>query len=73
MPEKTLVLIFLNQSGSQVRMNVSDVRDNITGAEVKSVMDTIIARNIFDTEGGSLTSVSGAEIVTRTVQELPIA
>lgn len=73
MQEKTLVLIFVNQGGGQVRMNVSDVREDITGEEVKSVMDTIVARDIFDTGGGSLAAASGAEIVTRTVQELPIA
>lgn len=72
MPVKTLAMIFENQMGDSVRMTVSNVRDSITELEVKAVMQTIIDRNIFDTDGGNLAVISGAEIITRTVQELAV-
>jgi len=72
MPEKTLVLIFQNQAGNSVRMSVENVRDDITDEEVKTAMETIIAKNIFDSNGGDLVLISGAQIITRSVQELTV-
>lgn len=72
MSVKTLSMIFENQTGDPVRMTVNNVRDNITELEVKAAMQTIIDRNIFDTNGGNLAAISGAEIITRTVQQLAV-
>jgi hypothetical protein len=72
MPDKTLVLIFQNTAGDKVRISISDVKDGVTDAEVKTSMETFISKNIFDTSGGDLVSIAGAEIVTRTVQELTV-
>lgn len=69
---KTLVMIFENQGGSNVRISIDNVRDDVTDAEVKAAMEDIISRNIFETSGGNLVSIRGAEIVTRTVQELAV-
>jgi hypothetical protein len=68
--EKNLVLIFLNHIGSQVRLNVLDVREGIMSSEVQTAMENIIAKNVFTSDGGDLLSVAGAQIVTRTVQDL---
>jgi hypothetical protein len=73
MSEKTLRLIFQNQGGGTVVLAVRNVREDVTDAEVKAAMEAIIAKNIFDSNGGDLTSVKGAEIVTRSVQELAVA
>jgi hypothetical protein len=73
MPVKTLVLIFQNMGGSTVRMSIDNVRDNITDAEVKTAMEAIIGLNIFESNGGDYMAAAGAEIVTRSVQELSIA
>lgn len=72
MTEKTLVLIFQNQVGSPVRMSIDNVRDDITDMDVRDAMEAIIGKNIFDSNGGDFVSISGAEIVTRTVQELEV-
>jgi hypothetical protein len=71
-PVKTLVMIFQNQGGSTVRVSVDNVKDGITDAEVKNAMQLIIDRNIFESDGGEFTAISGAEIITRTVQELAV-
>lgn len=68
--EKNLLLIFLNHIGSQVRINVLDVREGIMSSEVQTAMENIIAKNVFVSDGGDLISVAGAQIVTRTVQDL---
>ena len=68
--EKNLLLIFLNHIGSQVRLNVLDVREGIMSSEVQTAMENIIAKNVFASDGGDLISVAGAQIVTRTVQDL---
>jgi len=70
--EKTLAMIFRNQGGNTVRITVDDVKDGITGTEVKNAMNAIITMNIFDSRGGDLVSVEGAEIITRSVQELSV-
>ena len=72
MPVKTLVLVFQNQSGDTIRMSVENVKDDITDASVKTAMEDIIAKNIFDSTGGNLTIVMGAQIITRSVQELSV-
>lgn len=72
MTEKTLVMIFQNLAGSNVRISVDNVKDGITDAEVRTAMQLIIDKNIFDSNGGDLALISGAEIVTRTVEELSV-
>lgn len=72
MPEKTLALTFRNQMGNTVSMTVDNIKDDITDAEVKTAMELIIDKNIFESTGGDLVSVASAQIVTRTVQELSV-
>lgn len=72
MPVETLVLIFLNQAGSTVRLSISDVKEGLTNAEVKAAMENIIAMNIFDSTGGDLVTADSAELVTRSVQAISV-
>ncbi|PHJ38125.1 hypothetical protein P378_11540 [Desulforamulus profundi] len=69
---KTLEMIFVNVAGDKVTLRVTDPRDDITEAEVRTVMDTIVAKDIFTSSGGALTGVSGARIVSREVTEMDI-
>ncbi|MDA8235931.1 DUF2922 domain-containing protein [Desulfotomaculum nigrificans] len=69
---KTLELIFVNMAGEKVTLRVTNPRDDVQEAEVRTVMDTIVARDVFTSTGGSLTGVAGARLVTRDVAELNI-
>ena len=69
---KTLELIFVNAVGDKVTLRVADPRDDIQEAEVRSVMDTIVAKDVFTSTGGSLVGVAGARLVTRDVAELNV-
>ncbi|MBF7083939.1 DUF2922 domain-containing protein [Desulfallas sp. Bu1-1] len=64
---KTLQMTFLNQAGGRVTISLADPRDTLTGDEVTSVMDLIIASNIFNTSGDDLVSKEEARIIDRTV------
>ncbi|GEA17255.1 DUF2922 domain-containing protein [Moorella sp. E306M] len=67
---KRLELIFQNAAGRRTTLAVQDPRDNLTEAEVRAVMDLILARNIFTSPGGDLTAIVGARIVTRDVTDI---
>lgn len=69
---KTLELIFVNALGDKVTLRVADPRDDIQEAEVRTVMDTIVAKDVFTSTGGSLVGVAGARLVTRDVAELNV-
>lgn len=69
---KTLELIFVNAVGDKVTLRITDPRDDITEAEVRTVMDQIVAKNIFTSSGGNLVGVAGARLVTRDVAELNV-
>ncbi|MCL5289431.1 MAG: DUF2922 domain-containing protein [Bacillota bacterium] len=69
---KTLELIFVNATGSKVTLRVAEPKDNLLEADVRAVMDQIVARDIFTSTGGGLVSVAGARIVSREVDEMNI-
>ena len=66
---KRLELIFLDVSGKTVRISLPNANEELQSEDVKSVMDQIIALNIFAPGGYDLAQSSGARIVTTDVQE----
>ncbi|AYO31458.1 DUF2922 family protein [Biomaibacter acetigenes] len=68
--DKNLEMIFQNAAGKNARISVADPKDNLTAAEVQTAMDTILAKNIFNTTGGDIVKVVSARIVTRDVAEI---
>lgn len=62
---KTLELVFRNQSGKEVTINLADPRDDVTQAQAKAVMQDILTKNIFSTKGGDLTQIVDARVRTR--------
>lgn len=69
---KTLEMVFVNAAGDKVTLRLADPRDDIQETEVRTVMDQVVAKNIFNSAGGSLVGVAGARIVSRDVAELDI-
>ncbi|NLY42818.1 MAG: DUF2922 domain-containing protein [Clostridiaceae bacterium] len=68
-----LEMIFKNEEQKNVTISISDPVEDLTGAEVKAVMDNIIAKNVFTTSGGDIVQASGARIVSREVTELELS
>ena len=62
---KTLAMVFRDETGKQVTLNVAEPRDNLTTAEVQVVMQDIVAKNIFSSKGGNLVQGVDAKISSR--------
>ncbi len=69
---KVLRMTFVNEAGNNYSLNLRDPKDGITGEEVATAMDTIIAKNIFQTTGGDLVSKNSAVIIDTTETELTL-
>jgi hypothetical protein len=72
MPDKSLVMSFMNEEGKKVSLRLDGIKEDITGDAVGLVMDTIITKNIFQTTGGDLKVKDSAQIVSRDVQALEV-
>lgn len=53
---------FFNDPGKKTVIRVSNVKEDMTEAEVKNAMDVILAKNIFTTSDEDLKSKDSAEI-----------
>ncbi|WP_040683509.1 DUF2922 domain-containing protein [Thermosinus carboxydivorans] len=62
---KTLELVFRNATGREVVISLADPRDDLAAAEAATVMEQIIAKNIFTTTGGDLMQPVEARIRIR--------
>ncbi|SHK14452.1 Protein of unknown function [Anaerobranca californiensis DSM 14826] len=67
---KTLQLVFKNQEGKTVTLSLNDPIEPIDSGQVQEVMDTIIARDVFTSTGGSLVEKVTARLVAREVTEI---
>ena len=71
--EYSLSMTFLNASGSKSSLSISGIRPDITKDEVNTLMDTIIAKNIFTTDSGDLVAKSSAQLTQRQVTKYEVA
>ena len=71
--EYSLNMVFVTEKGSKASLTISGVKAAITKAEVDTLMDTIIAKNIFLTTTGALASKDSAQLVAKTVTKYDIA
>ena len=62
--DKEAELVFGTSLDSQHTMNVQDPRDDITLAQTRAVMQTVIDKNIFTTKTGELVSIAEARLHT---------
>jgi hypothetical protein len=69
---KTLQMVFQNQIGKNVSISIPEVREDVTESEIKTLMQLIISKNIFESVGGDLITVMEASLVKREVQELSV-
>ena len=65
-----LKMSFKNALDNTSSMSLDDPKADITATEVETIMNDIIAKNVFNTSGGDLVAIRGAEVVTTTVNEL---
>lgn len=63
--EYSLTMTFINASGDKTNVSISGVKQDITEAQVSALMDTIIAKDVFLSGGGALTSKYDAQLTQR--------
>lgn len=67
---KRLLMTFKTAEGATSSLTVDEPKDDLTETEVRAVVDTIIAKNIFNSNSGDLVDIKSAEIITTTEQIL---
>ena len=75
-----LVMRFLTSiEGKYFTLSVDDIKANeegvptITDPEVNTLMDLVIAKNIFESAGGNLTGKKDAKVITTDTNEVKVA
>ena len=63
----SLQMVLLTETSQETSITVSEVQPDLTNTEVVSLMDTIIANNVFETKKGALVSKYSAQVVQRKV------
>ena len=71
--EYTLAMTFLTTAGEKSTLSISGVKSTLTKDEVNTLMDTVIAKNIFKTNSGDLVKKSGAQLTQRQVTKYEVA
>ncbi|WP_409253864.1 DUF2922 domain-containing protein [Bacillus sp. SCS-153A] len=69
---KTLELQFSTQIGKAARLSIDEPIEPIDPANVKLVMDTLIATNVFQSNSGPLAAAKGARVIERNVTEYEV-
>ncbi len=69
---RELQMLFKNGLGRNFRLNVDDVRGDVTPAEIKDCMDQIMTSDIFEANGGGIAEIVSAQIVTTDVEEIEL-
>lgn len=70
--DKRLEMTFKSQKDTKSRISIDNPRTDLNEVEVKAAMENIIAKNLFSTTGGDLTTVAGARVITTDIQELEL-
>lgn len=69
---RELQMLFKNDLGRNFRVNVDNVKDDVTPVEIKDCMDQILASDIFEANGGGIAEIVSAQIVTTDVEEIEL-
>ena len=70
--EYSLSMTFVNAGGDKVSVTIADVKNALTQTEVSALMDAVIAKNVFTSNGGDLVSKYGAQLTQRQTTKFEI-
>lgn len=63
-------MVFRNQEGRNVTITVNDPKATLAPEDIFSVMDMIIARNVFTSSGGDLIEKRDVRLISNTTEDL---
>ena len=67
--KKRLVMSFKNELDRVVSISVDDPREDITEVEIKSFMDMVVEKKIFNPNGAEIVAVVEAKVVVTDTTE----
>jgi hypothetical protein len=70
---RVLELSFKKEDGKAATIALPNAREDLTPLEVKTVMDGIIAKNIFAPGGMNLVETQGAKVIVTQEEALDLA
>jgi hypothetical protein len=65
-----LRLVFGTENGKTASMEFNNSKTTVTQAEVQTLMNLIITKNVVNTKNGALTTIVDGGIVTRSFTDL---
>ena len=71
--EYSLSMTFITEYGLKSTLSISGVKGAITKDDANTLMDTIIAKNIFTTKSGALVKKESAQLTQRQVTKFEVA
>jgi len=73
MTTKTLELNFQTTEGRTAKISIPEPIDPVDPVLLQQVMDTIVAKNIFNFSSGEIVTAVDARMVERTVSDIALA
>lgn len=71
--EFSLTMTFMSTTNTKVSITVSDVKEDLTQPQIESLMDLLIAKNVFSTKSGDLATKYGAAVTKKQVTKYELA
>lgn len=71
--EYSLTMTFMSSTNTKVSITVSDVKEDLTQAQIETLMDTLIDKNVFSTKSGDLATKYGASVTKKQVTKYELA
>ena len=71
--EYVLSMVFLTEKGLKSTISISGVKSTITQAQANSLMDLIIAKNIFLPNAGALSKKDSSQLTERKITKFEVA
>ena len=70
--EYTLTMTFVTDNNEKCNISISDVKADVSDAQVQALMDAIIANAIFYNKKGTLVSKSAAQLTQKEVTKFTV-
>ena len=71
--EYVLSMVFLTEKGLKSTISISGVKSSITQTQANSLMDLIIAKNIFLPDAGAQLKKDSAQLTERKITKFKVA
>ncbi len=65
-----LEMDFIDETNKRFRLSIDDPKEDLDVLQVETAMDTVIANNVFVSNGVDLIGYDAARIITTTVEEM---